>query len=143
MNEQIRRPRSEKTSLEPEQICSRFAAWAEVTGLGKLAVWKSDLLSRMIYGREKGPSQTPCPVHKGHWSGCHFGWPGSTWVGVGDAGERIETPAEVNPQLQEWWDAGCRCATHKGSSCTTGWQPDEACGCVVSGVTPEKLRAVK
>jgi len=34
-----------------------------------LQIMKSNLLSRTIYGGEK-PRTTPCPVHKGHWSGC-------------------------------------------------------------------------
>jgi hypothetical protein len=121
--------------LTPEQVCSRLAAWAKVAGVsspfvgdGDLAVWKSDLLSRLIYGKEKGPSHTPCPVHKGKWVGCHFGWPGATWVRA----DGTEIAAEVDPRLQDWWDRGCRCATHNGSSCTTGWNPDDNCGCVVT-----------
>lgn len=117
---------------EPLDVCNALAQWAEAaavdspfTGKGALAIRKSDLLGRLLYGREMGPSQTPCPVHKGKWSGCHFGWPGSVWRNA--AGE---TPAAVEPALQRWWDRGCRCATHRGSSCTTGWNPDEHCGCV-------------
>ena len=34
-----------------------------------LQIMKSNLLSRTIYGGEK-PRKTPCPVHKGRWSGC-------------------------------------------------------------------------
>jgi hypothetical protein len=114
----------------PLDICNALAAWAEVAGVvksdgskGRLAIVKSDLLNRLIYGGEAGPSQTPCPVHQGRWSGCHFRWPGERWVNAaGDQG-----PVDVDPRLQEWWDAGCRCATHKGSSCTTGWNPDRNC----------------
>lgn len=113
---------------EPISICGKLADWAEVAGIGRLAVTKSDLLSRLIHGGEHGPSRTPCPVHQGKWSGCHFGWPGSVWVSIdAGTGEKTERPMEVEPHLQVWWDAGCRCATHKGSSCTTGWNPDENC----------------
>ena len=115
--------------LEPLDICNVLVQWAKAAdvespraGKGYLAVGKSDLLGRLIYGRERGPSQTPCPVHKGKWSGCHFGWPGSTWQNA-----KGSVPADIDPMLQEWWDAGCRCATHRGSSCTTGWNPDENC----------------
>lgn len=117
------------TLAEPLDICNALAAWAEVAnvdspraGSGRLAVCKSDLLNRLIYGGERGPSQTPCPVHQGHWTGCHSGWPGSEWVGVGRS-----WAMEVDPRLQEWWDAGCRCSTHRGSNCTTGWNPDAHC----------------
>ena len=113
---------------EPLDICNLLVQWAKVAdvespraGKGYLAIGKSDLLARLIYGGERGPSQTPCPVHNGKWSGCHFGWPGSAWRNA--KGE----PMEIDHRLQEWWDAGCRCATHVGSSCTTGWNPDEHC----------------
>lgn len=36
-----------------------------------IQIMKSNLLSRTIYGGEK-PRQTPCPVHKGRWSGCRL-----------------------------------------------------------------------
>lgn len=125
-------------ALSAEEICSRLSAWAEAArattpgaGIGAVAVTKSDLLGRLIQGGEKAPSQTPCPVHNGRWSGCDTGWPGSSVVRVDfETGASMEEPAEVDPRLQEWWDAGCRCATHRGSRCTTGWNPDEACGCV-------------
>lgn len=127
------------------QICIKLAKWAEVARVqteesngtvmhGPLAVSKSDLLNRLIYGNEAGPSMTPCPVHQGRWSGCHAGWPGSTWVGIDpETNKKGEWPMEVNERLQEWWDAGCRCATHRGSTCTTGWNPDAACGCLPDG----------
>ena len=55
---------------------SRFAqAWQEV----ELAISKSCLLSRTLYGNEN-PSETPCPVHKGKWSGIHIGWPETRWA---------------------------------------------------------------
>ena len=119
----------EAEARAPLGICNALAQWAGVAnvssdaGTGYLAVMKSDLLHRLIYGGERGPSQTPCPVHKGKWSGCDFGWPGSEWVNA--KGER--TPVDISPRLQEAVDAGCRCATHKGSGCTTGWNPDEFC----------------
>lgn len=34
-----------------------------------IQIMKSNLLSRTIYGGEK-VRKTPCPIHKGHWSGC-------------------------------------------------------------------------
>ena len=102
---------------EPLDICIALAKWAEAAnvispncGSGILAISKSDLLNRLIYGEERGPSQTHCPIHKGKWSGCY-------WWG--------EIP--LPKMLQEWWDAGCRCHTHKGSGCNTGWNPDEFC----------------
>lgn len=36
-----------------------------------IAIYKSNLLSRLIYGSQRLRS-TPCPKHKGHWSG--YGW---------------------------------------------------------------------
>lgn len=112
-------------------VCAKLAEWAKVAdvespraGTGALAIHKSDLLNRLIRGDERGPSRTPCPVHKGRWQGCDFGWPGQMWYHVDGS---APTPVEVNPRLQEYWDAGCRCATHKGSACTTGWNPDEYC----------------
>jgi hypothetical protein len=114
---------------EPLDICNVLVEWAKAAdvespraGKGYLAIGKSDLLNRLIYGGERGASQTPCPVHKGRWSGCHSGWPGSVWRNA-----QGETPMEVDSRLQEWWDAGCRCSTHIGSGCTTGWNPDEHC----------------
>jgi hypothetical protein len=99
-------------------ICNAIAQWAEVAGVttaagrGAVTVAKSDLLNRLIYGGEAGPSRTPCPVHKGVWSGLDSGWPGEP---------------DPKAELQEWWDAGCRCATHRGSGMTTGWNPDRHC----------------
>lgn len=98
--------------------------FAKAYGLVRGMVRKSCLLSRTIYAGEK-PSKTPCPVHKGVWSGCHFGWPGSKWSDG--------SPMKEQQHLREWYDAGCRCAMHNGCGCTTGWQPDEHCGC---GVQP-------
>ena len=133
-------------TLDAIDVCSAMAAWATAAGVsrvtegetrtdsntGALIVWKSDLLNRLIYGGEKAPSQTPCPVHKGSWSGCHFGWPGDEAVSFKPTGFGAiigSPPREVSPHLQAWYDEGCRCFRHKGSSCTTGWQPDEFCGC--------------
>ncbi len=89
----------------------------------QLAVRKSCLLDRMVNCGEK-PSETPCPVHEGQWAGIHLGWPGQMWANG--------RPVEVSELCQKWYDAGCRCFMHK-CGCTTGWQPDEACGC---GVQP-------
>lgn len=81
--------RVEYGALSAEEICSRLSAWAEAArattpgaGTGAVAVTKSDLLGRLIRGGEKAPSQTPCPVHNGQWSGCDTGWPGSNVVRV-------------------------------------------------------------
>lgn len=95
-------------------------AWREV----RLQISKSCLLKRQIYLGE-GISKTPCPVHKGYWSGIHCGWPGQEWV---DMRTQARTPMAEDPMLREWYDQGCRCYMHK-CGCTTGWQPDEHCGC--------------
>lgn len=122
-------------SPEPLDVCNALVQWAKVAdvtskaGSGYLAIAKSDLLARLIYGGEAGPSETPCPVHKGVWSGCHWGWPGVVMLRI-EEGRRTEYPDKVEPLLQAWYDAGCRCFQHKGSSCTTGWNPDEHC-CLV------------
>lgn len=112
--------------LTPDEICEKLRLWSEAAdisspraGGGGLAIYKSDLLARLMYGGEKGPSQTPCPVHEGHWQGINLGWPGQIWSNG--------KPVEVSPMLQEYYDAGCRCFQHRGSSATTGWQPDVNC----------------
>ena len=90
----------------PLDVCNSIAQWAEVACVttaawsGAIAVAKSDLLNRLIYGGEAGPSRTPCPVHNGVWSGFHSGWPGEP---------------DHKPDLQAWWDAGYRCATHSAT----------------------------
>jgi len=84
-----------------------------------LLIGKSCLLDRLMYCGE-APSQTPCPVHQGAWSGIHLGWPGQQW----SDGRTVE----VSQHLAEWVEAGCRCYRHR-CGCTTGWQPDEHCGC--------------
>ena len=78
-------------------VCNAIAQWAEVAGVttaagsGAIAVARSDLLKRLIYGGEAGPSRTPCPVHRGVWTGLYSGWPGEP---------------DPKPELQAWWDAG-------------------------------------
>ena len=73
---------SEHNMSEPLDVCNAIAQWAEVAGVttaagsGVIAVARSDLLNRLVYGGELGPSRTPCPVHNGVWSGMHGGWPG-------------------------------------------------------------------
>jgi len=117
-----------------EHYCKSLQKWGEIIskkdehfarayGTIESAISKSCLLDRMLNCGEN-PSQTLCPVHEGRWSGCHWGWPGS--VVVNTKGE--ERPGDVSEQCQEWYDAGCRCYQH-GCGCTTGWQPDEHCGC--------------
>jgi hypothetical protein len=104
-----------RTPPNPEDVrrfCDTMTEWAELmTGHGDgisatfdtawtvvlSSIYKSCLLDRMMYGGEK-PSRTPCPVHKGVWSGIHFG------------------------------ALGCSCDQHR-CGCTTGWLPDEHCGC--------------
>jgi hypothetical protein len=109
--------------LSGSEVCVRLSEWAEATGQDSKTIVKSCLLDRLIHGGEH-PSKTPCPVHKGRWQGIEFGHPGDVWrSSTGDV------PAEVSPQLQKEWDEGCRCFKHQACSCTTGWQPDEACGC--------------
>ena len=74
--------RREYNVHEPLDVCNTIAQWAEVAGVttaagsGWITVCRSDLLKRLVYGGEAGPSQTPCPVHNGVWSGLHSGWPG-------------------------------------------------------------------
>jgi hypothetical protein len=115
-------------AADPE--AHRFSsAWSEV----HLQIIKSCLLDRMLNGDEK-PSATPCPVHKGRWSGIH--WFGTRqidgrWhrvsIRIKDGAEIVGEPEHDG--LAEWRAAGCRCFMHK-CGCTTGWQPDEHCGCV-------------
>ena len=83
-------------------------AWRTV----RLAISKSCLLSRTMYlGLE--PSEVPCPVHAGKWSGLHGGWPDNKYADG--------RPAPESEQCRAWHDAGCRCYLH-GCGCTTGWQ---------------------
>ena len=95
--------------------------FAKARNVIEFAIEKSCLLDRMIYGGEQ-PSQTPCPVHKGRWSGIQFGWPDGVWSDG--------KPIEEASHLRKYYDEGCRCYQHK-CGCTTGWQPDEHCGCGV------------
>lgn len=53
---------------DPESLARRKDR-AEKTQFVFIQIMKSNLLSRTIYGGEK-PRTTPCPVHKGRWSGC-------------------------------------------------------------------------
>lgn len=92
-----------------------------------LLISKSCLLDRMVHCSEQ-PSRTPCPVHKGIWSGIHLGWPGTTWSDG--------RPVDESSFLREWYDAGCRCFKHR-CGCTTGWQPDEHCGCTIAPLASE------
>ena len=116
-------------------VLSSLDAWSQVSKeidqtayrRARLAVIKSCLLDRMIYKGE-GMSQTPCPVHKGKWSGIQFGWPGTTRTRTLPDGTVETSPEPGSPRLREWYDAGCRCFMHR-CGCTTGWRPDEACGC--------------
>lgn len=90
---------------------------AQIDKVRHLHVGKSCLLDRLLYCGEDGPSLTPCPVHKGRWSGLGFDGPCAAMDG-----DRILSSAEVI-------ERGCRCYKHK-CGCTTGWQPDAHCGCL-------------
>lgn len=58
----------------PENEWDRFAALRRIAAVVpdlRLAIRKSNYLWRRIYKGE--PHRTePCPVHKGHWSGCTY-----------------------------------------------------------------------
>lgn len=82
---------ADSTRPDPSGFCKSFDAWAEACaaplptddqgrsewrkafsehwGFISLAIRKSCLLDRLIYGGEKLRKET-CPVHKGRWSGC-------------------------------------------------------------------------
>lgn len=118
MTEKIEQP-------DPSKFCAAMDKWAALMSAKhesfrkswsevRIAIGKSCLLDRMIHGGE-APSETPCPVHKGEWAGCHLGWPDSKWSDG--------RPVEEDPMLRGWFDAGCRCYQHS-CGCTTGWQPD-------------------
>ncbi len=57
---------AERPHVEPGKYGRFASAWQEV----RLQIEKSCLLDRMFNADEK-PSQTPCPVHMGMWSGIH------------------------------------------------------------------------
>ena len=128
------------SDLTPTEVCILISEWADAATVstadsrghnnqtGHITVMKSCLLSRMVYSREH-PSKTQCPVHLGKWSGIH-NWSGNGLVVIGGVSEGYETFRPVEGMLKDWYDAGCRCFLHKGCNCTTGWQPDAACGCV-------------
>lgn len=134
---------------EVERVCAAIEAWAEIrlaqdTGREFRDAWltayhlgvkKSCLLDRMVYKGE-GLSRTPCPVHEGRWSGIHL-WGsreiGGRWYLVGRDTLGMDTVLRPeDPMCAEARAAGCRCFMHH-CACTTGWQPDEHCGC---GVQP-------
>lgn len=125
----IQKAAKESRKINAAEFCDALDDWAEkMQGHGagatrdfnpawkivRFAISKSCLLDRALYKGEK-PSNTPCPVHKGRWSGCHFGWPGAKDIDG--------KPVKEDPQLREWYDKGCRCFQH-GCGCTTGWQPE-------------------
>lgn len=58
-----------------EQRKSSFGRMVDDIRRTELHVSKSNLLARLIYGGEKLRSE-PCPIHKGHWSGCVWGFEG-------------------------------------------------------------------
>lgn len=119
--------------LPVSEYCSKFYEWVDLYLKGgndfhetpTISVEKSCLLDRLLYCGEN-PSQTPCPVHKGMWSGCHGPWPGQFLINLRSGEKYLANP---DPVLQQWYDEGCRCFQHR-CGCTTGWQPDEHCGCL-------------
>ena len=70
---------------------------------------------------------TSLPYSMVRWSGLAAGWPGEIQVRLAADGSSELVPAEVDPELLAARAAGCRCSTHRGSNCTTGWNPDEHC----------------
>jgi hypothetical protein len=62
-----------------------------------LAIRKSNLLARLIYGGQKLRTRK-CPVHKGHWSGCVFEDPG---CGCLDGSNVTGWLAEAEPPMEE------------------------------------------
>lgn len=79
--------------LPVDALCVEFRAWLSgqdpnAVGPLRLAIRKSCLLDRLIYAREP-LRPTPCPVHRGHWSGystkpcpegCSFGLNLTGWI---------------------------------------------------------------
>lgn len=111
---------AQKMSEQEETVCGFPNEFSKAWTVVHLAIKKSCMLNRVVYGGER-PSQTPCPVHEGRWSGIHCGWPGQKWSDG--------TPMKECEMLRKWYDAGCRCFMHDACGCTTGWQPDDSCGC--------------
>jgi hypothetical protein len=101
----------------------------------ELAITKSCLLDRMIHCGER-PSQTPCPIHKGRWSGVHP--PDAPYRPLDAFSAEIHGVAAGTTL----YDAGCRCFLH-GCGCTTGWNVDEHCGCSADQVRSRHSRAVQ
>lgn len=134
---------SEERRKKVDRFCQELEQWARLVAEkdeGFERDWqnvtryihKSCLLDRMLYGGE-APSQTPCPVHEGRWSGLHM-WgtklcDDGLWHVEWTGREGTRTGAPEDKMLKEWRDAGCRCARHR-CGCTTGWNVDSACGCV-------------
>ena len=79
---------------EIQTLCDELEKWAAKNRAPRgvmLAVWKSCLLDRLIYGGEELRT-VPCPIHKGQWSrchielcpeGCNFGSSYTGWVAYG------------------------------------------------------------
>ena len=132
---------------DPSHVCNAIRTWAALMEQSKrdrgdvedarefsfswltihLGITKSCLLDRVLHGGES-PSKTPCPVHKGKWSGCHMQEQFTTPMSEFAAGIYGD-PSWVGKTMRE---LGCRCNLHT-CGCTTGWNPDEHCGC---GVKP-------
>lgn len=127
-------------SDKPDRFCSMIDQWAQLKMaalpeneaeqwseawrlIRHRGIGKSCLLDRLLYGGEKAPSQTPCPVHAGKWSGCQL----FRQTTRPELVERLAADGMFT-MTDAWYAQGCRCALHK-CGCTTGWQPDEHCGC--------------
>ena len=95
------------------RYCDALRTWARAVGENgygadhrlpeaiaqvELAVSKSNLLARLIYGGEELRTKK-CPVHNGHWSGCIF-----------------ETPICATPEYPD----GCLSGAD-----VTGWLPSK------------------
>lgn len=60
--------------IETNELCKSLEDWYKKQSKGRglsLAVSKSCLLDRLIYGGEELRTKK-CPEHDGHWSGCSF-----------------------------------------------------------------------
>ena len=75
--------------LPLSRVCSALTTWSEASGdhLPLTAIRKSNLLFRMLFLGEPLRT-TPCPTHKGKWSGCkelgtcdcQCGWDVTGWL---------------------------------------------------------------
>jgi hypothetical protein len=84
MLEQLTRHYNERVARASDH-CSALLEWVRIIEASGYApevekAWtrihitllKSNLAARLVYGGER-PRTIPCPIHKGHWSGCVWG----------------------------------------------------------------------